>query len=498
MPHWVESRALRRGARRTVEKEGRVIEYLNASQHPGEDTFSQLEFALRREGLHLELLRKLLPLLSPEELTEFVKSRPTGRYARVIWWLFESFTNQDLPIPNLSQGNYVDLLDSALYVTGPVRRAKRQRINVNLLGSLTFSPMVRCAGFRSQDEQTLKARCQEIVGKYPPDIFQRAVRFLYAKESRSSHEIERETPAHRRAEVFISLLEQAWHRSFLKKESLVELHQAIVDARYADPGWRSDREDDDRQVYVGETLASGLERIHYAAPKPDDLDELMNGFLMMAKQITTRRIRLREKEAVIRSEVPTLVAAVVISFAFDFLHPFSDGNGRIHRFLLHHVLARNGFGPEGIILPVSAVILNRPSLYDQALESFSRPLMKRVEYTLDDRQRMTVTNETIDFYRYIDCTDLTRIGIDFIRETIEEELPTELGYLAANDEIRQRMRDIVDLPNRIADLFVKLCRQNGGRLSARKRQSVEFERLTDQEIAALESVVAGVSGGQAT
>jgi hypothetical protein len=116
---------------------------------------------------------------------------------------------------------------------------------------------------------------------------------------------------------------------------------------------------------------------------------------------------------------PTLVAAAVVSFAFDFLHPFLDGNGRIHRFLLHHVLARRGFGPNGIILPVSAVILNRPREYDQALESFSKPLMERVEYTLDDRQRMTVTNDTVDFYRYIDCTELTRITIDFIRETID-------------------------------------------------------------------------------
>ena len=73
---------------------------------------------------------------------------------------------------------------------------------------------------------------------------------------------------------------------------------------------------------------------------------------------------------------------------------------------------------------------------------------------MDDRLRMTVTNDTVDFYRYIDCTELTRISIDFIRETIETELPAELRYLTMYDEIRQRMREIVDMPDRHADLFV--------------------------------------------
>jgi hypothetical protein len=135
------------------------------------------------------------------------------------------------------------------------------------------------------------------------------------------------------------------------------------------------------------------------------------------------------------------------------------------------------------------VILIRPREYDQALESFSKPLMERVEYTLDERQRMTVTNDTADFYRYIDCTELTRITIDFIRETIETELPAELRYLTMYDEIRSKMRDIIELPDRIADLFVNLCRQNNGMLSKRKRELPEFSSLTDSEIKDLESVV---------
>lgn len=490
MPHWKESRSLSKGARRIIERDGRVIEYLPASQGPGDDVFEQLEFALRREGLHLELLRKLLKTrMDPLELTAYVQTKPTGRYSRILWFLYEGFTGERLNLPDVKQGNYIDLLDSAIYVSGPETKIKRQRLNANILGTLSFAPAVRRKGLPDWDESVMKARCASIVGAYPPEVFARAVRYLYAKESKSSHEIERETPSQKRAEAFIVLLEQAWHRSFLNKAALVELQQAIVDQRFANKGWRSEIGE---QIYVGETLAPDVERVHFAGPKPEDLEELMKGFLQMTEGIVDRTwgTWLETGEPfVTKSEVPTLVAAAVISFAFDFLHPFSDGNGRIHRFLLHHVLAHNHFGPEGIILPVSAVILNRQREYDQALESFSKPLMERVEYTLDDRMRMTVTNDTADFYRYIDLTEATRTTIEFIRETIETELPAELRFLTAYDEIRREMRDVVELPDRIADLFVKLCRQNGGTLSKRKRELPEFSPLTDAEIVALEEVV---------
>lgn len=489
MPHWKESRSLSKGARRLVERDGRVIEYLPAAQGPGEGVFDQLEFALRREGLHLELLRKVLRQIDGREVAAYVDSKPTGRYARAVWWLYESFGNTRLDLPDAKTGNYTDLVDPSLYVVGPVRKSKRQRLNVNLLGDIDFSPMVRWNGLPDWDEEAMRKRCFEIAGEYPPEIFARAVRYLYAKESKSSHEIERETPTRRRAEVFISLLEQAWHRSFLNQSALVEVQRAIVDPRFANRGWRSKTGE---QIYVGETLGPDYERVHFAGPKPEDLDELMEGFLRMAETIRFQTVGTWTSTGApleTSSDVPTFVSAAVISFAFNFLHPFSDGNGRIHRFLLHHVLARRRFGPLGFILPVSAVILNRPREYDQALESFSKPLMERVEYTLDDRMRMTVTNDTADFYRYIDLTEATRITIEFIRETIETELPEELRFLTAYDEIRREMREIVELPDRIADLFVKLCHQNGGTLSKRKRELPEFAPLTDTEIAALEAVV---------
>jgi hypothetical protein len=486
MPHWRESRVLVKGTRRLVETDGRQVEYLPVAHNPGENVFAHLEFALRKEGMHLELLRKVLVLVSPEDAADYIRRTPTGRYSRIVWWLFETYAKVRLDLPDVRTGNYVDLLDSEFYVTGPPRRVKRQRVNVNLLGTVDFSPMVRKKGLGIWDETEMRKRCEEIVGEYSPAIFERAVRYLYAKESKSSHEIERETPDQKRAEKFIGLLEQAWHRDFISKPALVELQQAIVEPRFANKGWRSEKENIiDQQVYVGETLGPGLERVHFAAPKPDDLDELMSGFVMMAWLAIEGPLAERWET----HPTPTLVAAAIVSFTFDFLHPFSDGNGRIHRFLLHHVLARRGFGPDGIILPVSAVILNRHREYDQALESFSKPLMERVEYTLDDRLRMTVTNDTVDFYRYIDCTELTRITIDFIRDTIENELPSELRYLIMYDEIRARMRDIVELPDRHVDLFIRLVRQNNGTLSNRKRELPEFAPLTDDEIEGMVAVI---------
>ena len=43
-----------------------------------------------------------------------------------------------------------------------------------------------------------------------------------------------------------------------------------------------------------------------------------------------------------------------------FCTPFEDGNGRIHRFLIHNILARQGFTPEGVMFPISAPMLKNP------------------------------------------------------------------------------------------------------------------------------------------
>jgi hypothetical protein len=56
-----------------------------------------------------------------------------------------------------------------------------------------------------------------------------------------------------------------------------------------------------------------------------------------------------------------------LSFVFVFVHPFEDGNGRIHRHLIHHMLAMRGFSPIGVVFPVSAAILDRSAVRGRAV-----------------------------------------------------------------------------------------------------------------------------------
>ena len=66
--------------------------------------------------------------------------------------------------------------------------------------------------------------------------------------------------------------------------------------------------------------------------------------------------------------VHPIVRAVAIAFGFVFIHPFEDGNGRIHRFLIHDILSRDNFVPAGMIIPVSAHMVNNMKAYDEAKE----------------------------------------------------------------------------------------------------------------------------------
>lgn len=78
------------------------------------------------------------------------------------------------------------------------------------------------------------------------------------------------------------------------------------------------------------------------------------------------------------SDYSPVLAAALIVFGFVFIHPFEDGNGRFHRYLMHHVLIETGFTPNGLVFPVSSVILKRISDHTTVLESYSKPRLSYI------------------------------------------------------------------------------------------------------------------------
>ena len=470
MPHHVQSFIAEGGRSRTVIDDYRKTEIYMKKYDPGDDLPDHLVFALKFEGLNLEILSTLFQAVDPTELENFIKQTPAGKYARKIWFLYEFLTGKKLDLEPCRVTNYVELLEPSRYVTAEGIARRRQKVTDNLLGDRRFCPMIRRTDtLKKCIDLQLDKKGMEVVGNYSAEVLRRAGSYLYTKETKSSFEIERATPDQKRAARFVELLRLAHDREFFDKSSLIELQRTTVDERFANSDFRAD------QNYVGQTVSFGNEVVHFVAPSPEDLSELMNGMFYAYQRMMASKIH------------PVVVAAA-ISFGFVFMHPFDDGNGRIHRFLIHNILAIRRFTPEGLIFPISATMLRRIKDYDDMLEHFSEPLLPLLEYELDHDGRMEVKNETALHYKYIDMTAIAERLFGFIQDTIENELVSELDFILDYDKAKLAIRDIVDMPNRLIDLFIRLCIENNGRLSLSKRKA-KFGQLTDKEIAQMEACV---------
>lgn len=438
---------------------------------PGDSSGDHLEFALKYDGVNLSLLKQLFTAIPNDEVVEYIKSKPTGKYSRRIWFFYEFLTGIVLPFNDIKQGNYVEALESNKYFTvSNGENSTRYRVINNLFGTKEYCPIIRKSEklqkFVSLD---LYQRCKDVTMSYPAELIKRALNYLYKKETKSSFEIENIKPSSSRIEKFISSLELAGKEDYCNKELLIALQKLIVDPRFINNNYR------DSQNYVGQSISFQKELIHYVCPKPDDVEDLMTGLITAHKKMKS-------------GNVPPVIHAAAISYGFVFIHPFDDGNGRIHRFLIHNILSLRNTVPNGIMFPVSATMLKNPSEYDTSLEAFSRPLLTLAEYEMDSLGTMTVLNDTDVFYKYIDMTVQAEYLYHFVIKTIDEELINELDFLVNYDKTKAMIQGIIDMPDRFIDLFIRLCIQNSGRLSKSKRES-HFEFLSDEELSAMEQAV---------
>jgi hypothetical protein len=457
------------GARKTIITDGTVLEQYPKGYLPV-GVPGNLRFTMRYEPLDLSAIAAVFETFDVAQFENWIRSEPTGIFARRAWYLYELLTGKTLDISDIGPATYVDLLDSDLHVTGAKIQVRRQRINDNLLGNRSYCPLVRrTETLKRFMEEDLAREARSIVEGCDPAILARAVHYLFTKETKSSFAIEGEVPNKDRTARFVAALENASAFDTTSKEAFVRLQNSIVDPRYAQKDWRT------TQNYVSQTLPDYTEQVHFVCPRPEDIPDLMVAWMRMTHRLETA------------DATDAVVAAAAASFGFVFLHPFDDGNGRIHRFLVHHILKQLGFTPPRILFPVSAAMLREREAYDRVLERYSSSVLPFINYELDAEGRMTVHNETARLYRYFDATPHAEYLYHCIEETIRRDLREEIGFLVVFDAAVRKALEIVDMPDRRASLLVRLILQNRGKLSLGKRSS--FAEIKDDEIRRIEDGV---------
>ncbi len=434
---------------------------------PGDLAKDHIGFALNHEHIDLLVLKRSLNVLDPAIIESFVRTAPTGALARRIWFFYETLTGKQLHLDDAGTIRAVDALDTRKYYTSEPRLSRRHRVRDNLLGNADYIPMIRrtekLAAFQKMN---LHGKATETVGRTSARVIARAASFLLLADSRASFEIEGQRPPRNRLERWGRAVIQAG-KNKLQLEELVRLQSVVIeDTRFVKQGLRKDG------VFLGDRDAYGDPLPEFIGSRPEDLGTLADGLI-------SANDRMRE------CALDPVLQAAATAFGFVYIHPFEDGNGRVHRCLIHHVLSERKFSPPGMVFPVSSVMLDRINDYRTVLQNHTGPLMTYINWRKTPERNVHVTNETADMYRYFDCTEEAEFLYECVARTVEQDLPEEIKYLQCHDEMQRRIMETVEMPDRLAQDLIMFIRQNDGKLPKRRRVK-EFSALTDDEVRQIE------------
>jgi len=436
---------------------------------PEDNLYPHLVFALKYEGVNLLAFKKLFETLQPSIIEEWIRKEPQSQYGRRIWFLYEWLMQKSLQVPDLREGNYIPLLDEKQQYASPKSiNSSRHRIKNNLTGNVSFCPLIsKTARLEHFISENLADKTSIVISGVHKDILLRTSAFLLLKDSKASFTIEGENPTQNRAVRWGKAIGQAGSKP-LGKEELLRLQQIVIDDnRFVQMGYRTEG------GFIGEHDRNTGEPIpEHISARWQDIETLMGGLLESARQMESASFN------------PVLTAAL-IAFGFVFIHPFVDGNGRLHRYLIHHILTTMKFTPQGIIFPVSSAILEHISDYRKVLETYSHPILDFIQWKKTPKNNVEVLNNTLDYYRYFDATVQTEFLFECVDYTINTIIPDEVSYLQKYDAMKVWLDDRFQMPDKTIALLIRFLAQNNGMLSQRAKEK-EFATITEKEVKNIE------------
>ena len=431
--------------------------------------YRHLVFALKYEGINLLVFNQLAHHYNDQDLNTLVSIEPKGQYSRRIWFLIEWLLGKELTgKKKLTKRGYINLVDEKLQYAIEGEKSSRQLVINNLPGTINYCPLIRkTEKLEHLISKNYSKQKDEYLQGLRKDILQRASAFLLLQDSKASFTIEGESPKSKRATRWGQAIGQAGTKE-VSKEELLRLQQIVIEnARFIDMGFRK------KGGFIGEhDRITGEPIPNHVSARWEDLDKLIDGLIETNNKLS-------------ESNLDPVLAATIIAFGFVFIHPFEDGNGRIHRYLIHHVLAKMKFSQQGMIFPVSASILNHIDDYRVTLERYSHPLLDLINWEETSDHNIRVLNDTIDFYRYFDLTKQAEFLYECVQDTIENIIPQEISYLTNFDEFKRYLDEEYEMPDNMVALLVRFLEQNHGKLSKRAQEK-EFEALEKDEIIDIE------------
>lgn len=257
-----------------------------------------LTFALKHEGLDLLVLKRLFAVTGPGPVENLVRAKPTGAYARRVWFLYEWLTGHRLDLPDAERGAYASVVDPDRQYAASPETSRRHRVKNNLPGTPAFCPLVfRTETLERIATMELQARAQEVVDAVPKDLLARTAAFLLLKDSRSSFAIEGEHPPQDRIQRWGRAVAQAGRRP-IDLDELLRLQRIVIgDARFVQLGLRTE------SGFVGQRdRESGAPIPDHVSARPEDLEGLVEGLIAF------------DQEAA--QQLDPVVAASVIGFGF--------------------------------------------------------------------------------------------------------------------------------------------------------------------------------------
>lgn len=456
---------------------GKRTEYYPEKQRIASNPIAHLYFHLRYEYPNLECLKRLFDKLGKKWLQDWINEEPTGQYSRRACFLYEWLTDDTLTPPRSIKGNYVDVLDNKYIMTASepyIEKCSRWRVNNNIAGTSHFSPIIRKTPRIQQIvNKDLKQLFEQLNQEIGEDLLLRSAQWFTFGESKASFKLEGEIKQQDKIQRFAQLISThtgkmplPYDWQYLQKEILGKTTLKHFGLRQS-------------PVFVGQ-VHKFQEIVHYIAPHYDSIADKLNGLMAFYH-------KTQGQSSIIRS--------AVIAFAFVYIHPLADGNGRIHRFLFNDILRRDGITTEPFIFPLSSIIANHTSekiAYSNQLNTLSQVLMhniqglysfshQEIEYADGIYSNFIFRDYDLvePFWRYLDLTQHA-IYFDELLDKTLYAMKDEALYLQQHDQARDVIKNIVDMPNHYVDRIIRSILDNNGILS--NKLAKEYEFLQDNDL----------------